>query len=231
MGPGAPMGPGGPGWTPGVAGPKKKKRWPWVLLAIFVLLVALIGGCTALVVKAVGKPVKAGNNFADALYKSPADAAAMLCPGTALNEEGLKTQRDALIAAGWTGSKSLLGANVSSSNGSSSAIVSGTFGSSAVTIEMGKNGSDYCVNELISPGSFSPGTVPDISIPDFSIPDISIPDVSIPDISIPDISIPTIGDITVPDFTLPPDVSIPDVADITLPAAPGDSVPVVVFGS
>jgi hypothetical protein len=223
MGQGTPMGPGGPGWTPGVVGPKKKKKWPWVVLGIFLLLALLIGGCTVLIVKAVGKPVKAGNNFADALYKSPADAAKMLCPGTALNEEGLKTQRDALIAAGWTGSKSLLGANVSSNNGTSSAIVSGTFGSSAVTIEMGKNGSDYCVNELVSPGSFA--------VPDISIPDLSIPDISIPDLSIPDVSIPTIGDITVPDFTLPPDISLPAVSDVTIPAAAGDSVPVVVFGS
>lgn len=29
--------------------PKKKKKWPWILLAIFVVLIALFAGCTALV--------------------------------------------------------------------------------------------------------------------------------------------------------------------------------------
>ncbi len=190
FGPGQPVQGPAAGWTPGVQGPKKKKKWPFVLLGIFLLMVLGIGACTALVVKAVGKPIKAGNNFAAALYKDPAAAAAMICPGASLDEASLKTTRDALISGGWTGDKRLVGANVNSNNGSTSAVVSGTFGSEAVTIEMGKNGSDYCVNSLLAPGVNAGLAIPDISIPDISIPDISIPDISIPEVSIPDLTVP-----------------------------------------
>jgi hypothetical protein len=168
-----------------------------VLLAIFLLLVIGIGACTALIVKAVGKPIKAGNNFAEALYRDPAEAANMVCPGSGLDAEALTTQRDALVAGGWTGSKQLIGGSVDSTNGNTSAIVTGTFGTQPVSIEMGKNGSDYCVTNLVTPGS----VITDISIPDISIPDISIPDISIPDLPVPDLTVPAVIDGT--DQTVP----------------------------
>jgi hypothetical protein len=168
------------GFVPGVQGPKKKRKWPWILLGIFLLMVLGIGACTALVVKAVKGPADFGNNFAEQLYSNPSGAAADLCPGAAIDAAGVQTIHDDLVAAGWTGDKRLYGTQVNTTNGNSTAVVSGTLGSSAVTIEMQKVGGDWCTMNFLNTSSLG---VPDISIPDISIPDISIPELEITPIS------------------------------------------------
>ncbi|TWS19753.1 hypothetical protein FK268_23685, partial [Tsukamurella sputi] len=49
--------------------PKKRKKWPWVLLGIFILIVALFGGCMAVVGKAVDEVDKESKSVVDVTYK------------------------------------------------------------------------------------------------------------------------------------------------------------------
>jgi type IV secretory pathway TrbL component len=158
-----------------------------VLLAIFLLLVVGIGGCTFWVVGKVKGVTEVGNTFADRLYISPQEATKSVCPGSALDVARLQTERDALITSGWTGDKSLFGLQTSSDSTGSTGTITGTFGTTAATIDLAKNGSDWCVNDFTSGTTL---VTPTGSIPEFTIPDISIPDISIPDLSIPDLTVP-----------------------------------------
>ncbi len=142
-----------------------------------------IGACSAFVFKAISGPTTFGNEFADKLYSNPATAAQDLCPGATVDAAGLQRTHDALVANGWTGSKRLLGSNVTTANGSTSAIVGGTLGSSTVSIEMAKVNGDWCITNFID-SSLSTISIPDISIPDLSIPDLSLPDLTVPEMEI-----------------------------------------------
>jgi hypothetical protein len=167
-----------------VQGPKKKRKWPWVLLAIFLLLVVGIGGCTFWVVGKVKGVTEVGNTFAERLYVSPQEGTKSVCPGSALTVDRLQSERDALVSSGWTGDKSLFGLQTSSDANGSTGEIGGTFGSTAVTINLKKNGSDWCVDDFFgATTAVTPAT--DITFPDLSIPDISIPDISIPDLTVP----------------------------------------------
>jgi hypothetical protein len=42
-----------PGYAPYAQPPQKKKKWPWILLAIVVVIIAVVAGCTALVSGAI----------------------------------------------------------------------------------------------------------------------------------------------------------------------------------
>lgn len=66
-----------PGWAPYQGGPvpphggypgppvapPKRRRWPWILLGIFVLLLLLIGGCSWLVFRAFSPTIDAANEW------------------------------------------------------------------------------------------------------------------------------------------------------------------------
>ncbi len=175
-----------PGWNPGVEGPKKKRKWPWVLLGIFLFLVLGIGGCTYWVVGKVKGVTEVGNTFADRLYISPQEATKSVCPSSSLTVDQLQTERDALIAAGWTGGKSLFGVQTNSNSSGSTGAITGTFATSpatAVTIDLAKDGSNWCVDGFSGVGGTTLTSVPDFSIPDISIPDVSIPELSVPDVT------------------------------------------------
>jgi hypothetical protein len=174
-------------FIPGDQGPKKRRKWPWILLGIFLLMVLGIGACSVFVFRAISGPTDYANTFADQLYTNPSGAAGELCPGSTIDAAGLQKTHDALIAAGWTGSKALYGAQVNSNNGDTSAGIAGTLGSSSVTFELAKRNGDWCVMNVVDTASVT--QFPDISIPDISIPDISIPDFTIPDISVPELEI------------------------------------------
>lgn len=58
--------------------PKKRKKWPWVLLGIFILLVALFGGCMAVVGKAVDSVDKDSKTVVKVTYKVTGDATGAL---------------------------------------------------------------------------------------------------------------------------------------------------------
>ncbi len=183
--PGMPPG----GWAPQQMqqAPKKRRKWPWILLASFLLMVVGIGGCSAYIWKSISGITDTGNEFVSALNVSGAEAAAKGCPGSFTVEEldGLRTD---LVNNGWTGGKSLLSSNVSNNNGAESAVVSGTLATTTPTpvdLILAKSGGKWCVERAnlgsAATGSGSSGT----GSPDFTIPDISIPDISIPDITVP----------------------------------------------
>ncbi len=154
-------------FVPGQQGPKKRRKWPWILLAIFLLMVVGVGACSVFLFKAVSGPAKFANQFADKLYSNPAAAAADLCPGAGDDAESLQRAHDNLVANGWTGDKRLYGTRVNSVNGYTTGAVGGTLGSTPVTILMAKDGGDWCATDFIDT---SLSTLPDISIPDISIP-------------------------------------------------------------
>ncbi len=142
-----------------------------------------VGACSVWAFKALSGPTTFGNEFAEKLYSNPAAAAGDLCPGATLDAAGVQSAHDALVANGWTGDKRLLGTNVTTVNGSSTAVVGGTLGTSTVTIEMTKIGGDWCVTNFLSSTSLSTG-FPDVSIPDVSVPDLSLPDLTVPEMEI-----------------------------------------------
>ncbi|KXP00922.1 MmpS family transport accessory protein [Tsukamurella pseudospumae] len=49
--------------------PKKRKKWPWVLLGIFILIVALAGGCMAMIGGAAKSISDESNKTVDVTYK------------------------------------------------------------------------------------------------------------------------------------------------------------------
>lgn len=140
------------GWVPQQMqqAPKKKKKWPWILLGIFLLLVVLIGGCSAFVWRSISGITGTGNDFVSALNTSGAEAAAKGCPGAFTVEEldGLRTE---LVNNGWAGGKSLLSSKVNNTNGVESATVSGTFSTTTpipVDLVLAKNGDKWCVQQI-----------------------------------------------------------------------------------
>jgi hypothetical protein len=181
--PGAAPIPPPPGvFVPGEQGPKKRRKWPWILLGIFLLMVLGIGACTVLLIKAVSGPTDFGNKFAEKLYSSPSGAASDLCTGSAIDAQGVQQAHDNLVAGGWTGDKRLYGAQVDSNNGSTTGAVTGTLGSATVTIEMAKQGGDWCVTNFVDTSTLS--NIPDLSVPDLSVPDLSVPDLTVPELEI-----------------------------------------------
>jgi hypothetical protein len=178
------------GWAPGPELPKKKRKWPWVLLAIFLLMVLGIGACTAFVWRAVSGVTDVGNEFVEALYEDPAKAAGQLCPTASDTPEELAAIRQSWIDQGWTGGKSIFGVNVSADNGNTEGALGGTIATNpetSISILLDKTGGEWCVDSISGTdlSNLDTNLDTDISIPDISIPDISIPDLSIPDVSVP----------------------------------------------
>ncbi len=56
---------GAPAGYPGVpaAAPRRRRRWPWVVLGVVVLLGLLIGGCSVLLLRAVSPSIDAANEW------------------------------------------------------------------------------------------------------------------------------------------------------------------------
>jgi hypothetical protein len=136
------------GPPPAFAGtpPKKKRKWWKIVLGIFLVLALLIGGCTAIVIKAARGVVGEGNKFLSALYKSNDDAMKIACRGAKREEVALL--RSELLKQGWVGSKQLNSFSTNSINGVSTGEVSGsvqlTDGPHRVVLTIAKN-TDWCV--------------------------------------------------------------------------------------
>jgi hypothetical protein len=145
--------PGQPAWNNTDAVKKKKKKWPWILLTIFLLLVVGIGGCTAFLVGKVTEVTDVGNNFVSALYTGSAEATAKGCPGAFVAAD-LENVRSTLIAAGWTGGKNLKAPSIENNNGVSTGAVSGTLATtpiSTVNLTLAQNSGKWCVNGISVP--------------------------------------------------------------------------------
>ncbi len=68
--------PGQQGFSP----VKKRKKWPWVLLGIFVLFILLIGSCSFFVYRLASGPIDATNAYVGAIDESNyAEAYDLLC--------------------------------------------------------------------------------------------------------------------------------------------------------
>ncbi len=81
---------GGPVGYPGVpaAAPRRRRRWPWVLLGGVVLLGLLIGGCSILVLRAVSPSIDAANEWMALVDEQRWDEAyGELCPSTRRSQE------------------------------------------------------------------------------------------------------------------------------------------------
>jgi hypothetical protein len=97
-----------PKWNQRTA--KKKKKWPWIVGGVLLLLV---GSCTAIGLLVESEETKQANKFISALYTSTDSAEAYLCSDTGLSEifegnrRGLVTLRKDLLAKGWKGAKNL----------------------------------------------------------------------------------------------------------------------------
>ncbi len=137
---------GGPQPTFAPTPTKKKRKWWKIILGLFLALVLLIGGCTAIVIKAARGVVGEGNQFLSALYKSNEDATKEACAGA--KREDIAVLRSELLKQGWVGSKNLNSFSTNSANGVSSGEVSGTVrltdGPHRVILTIEKN-PDWCV--------------------------------------------------------------------------------------
>lgn len=139
-------------YPPAYAQPQKKSRkWLWVLLGIPLLALLGIGGCTAVLFRAVSGPIDATNAFVAELDEGDFDGAYQsLCQATrnAVPAE----QWTAEIEAGLSGDITdyrFTEASVSSVNGSSTAVVSGSIEigglSRNVTYSLVEEGSEWRV--------------------------------------------------------------------------------------
>jgi hypothetical protein len=135
------------GFPPGSQGPwaqaPKKRRWPKILLLVFVLFALLIGGCSFLVFRSVRPIVDRGNQFVAALYEGGTAAKAFACPNADVTTEELNDLGKQLKASGWRGAKTLLASGVASEAGQvSTATVSGTLpvtgGTKTIEIDLQK---------------------------------------------------------------------------------------------
>lgn len=82
----------------GVQQPKKRKKWPWVLLAIVVLILALAGGCVALIGGAADSINDESNRVVSVTYEITGEGT-----GTATYTTGnLDTAQDTDIALPWS---------------------------------------------------------------------------------------------------------------------------------
>ncbi len=137
--------PSGYGMPPGVAAaPARKSRW-WIwLLAVFFGLILLVGGCTALVIRAVRGPVDASNEFFAAVNDGDLSRAASLVSADPSCSFG--TDPESSIDQQFTGvtveDYFFAGASVSSSEGGSTAEVIGL----VTTLEAGEVG--YAVDMI-----------------------------------------------------------------------------------
>jgi hypothetical protein len=127
----------------------KKKKWPWVLLVLFLLF----GGCSFAVFKAVKGAITGvtdkANNFTAALYTDPSKASALTCSDAGMGTEALQDVKNNLISAGWTGGKNYNIPSIKSVNGTQTAIVTGTIKTSDGDIPaqvLLANGPKWCVN-------------------------------------------------------------------------------------
>jgi hypothetical protein len=140
-------------YPPAQAVPQKKsKKWLWILLAIPLLLLLGIGGCTALVISSVGAPIDATNAFvADLDNGDYAAAYNQLCTSTkgAADPDQWAAEAEAGIGGEIT-DFSFTEASVSSSSGQqSTATVSGTIEVDGIarsgTYNLVKEGDDWRV--------------------------------------------------------------------------------------
>jgi hypothetical protein len=125
---------------------KKKRKWWKIILGLFLVLVLLIGGCTAVVIKAARGVVGEGNKFLSALYTGTDDAMKHACPGA--RRESIALLRSALVKEGWVGTKRLNSFSTNSTSGVTTGEVSGSVqlsnGPHAVAIAIEKK-PDWCV--------------------------------------------------------------------------------------
>jgi hypothetical protein len=125
---------------------KKKRKWWKIILGLFLVLVLLIGGCTAVVIKAARGVVGEGNKFLSALYTGTDDAMKRACPGA--KREEIALLRSALVKDGWVGTKHLNSFSTNSANGVTTGEVSGSVqlsnGPHAVVLAIEKN-PNWCV--------------------------------------------------------------------------------------
>ena len=129
---------------------RKKGRWWKILLIIVALMVLLIGGCTAFLVKSFKGVTDHGNKFLGALYISADSAVPLACPGTDRAE--LDEVRSGLLASGWTGARRLSSVSTNTTNGRSTGSVSGTVtlasGPQPITLVMRKD-PKWCVSTAL----------------------------------------------------------------------------------
>ena len=98
--------------------PKKKKKWPWILLAIFVVLIAGFAGCTALVGGAVNSIDEESKKEIVITYEVSGDAQGATVTYTS-NDTNMAQDTD--VALPWTKDVTLTGfvkiATITASNG------------------------------------------------------------------------------------------------------------------
>ena len=140
-------------YPPAQAAPQKKsKKWLWILLAIPLLLLLGIGGCTALLYSSIGQPIDATNAFVAELDNGDYAAAYnQLCTSTkgAVDPDQWAAEAEAGIGGEIT-DFSFTEAFVSASSGQeSTATVSGTIEvdgvGRSVTYNLVKEGDDWRV--------------------------------------------------------------------------------------
>ena len=145
--------PGYQAYPPAQAEPQKKSRkWLWILLAIPLLILLGIGGCTALLVSSIGEPIDATNAFvADLDNQDFAAAYNQLCTTTkgAVGPDQWAAEVEAGLGGEIT-DYNFTEASVSSSSGQqSTATVTGTIAvdgvDRAVSYGLVKEGDDWRV--------------------------------------------------------------------------------------
>ena len=99
--------------------PKKRKKWPWVLLAVFVVIIAMFGGCAALIGGAAKSIDDESKSTANVTYKVTGPATGALITYTI---DGNVTQ-DNDVALPWQKETTVTGfiktVSLSATNGTS----------------------------------------------------------------------------------------------------------------
>jgi hypothetical protein len=126
--------------------PKRKRKWWKIVLGVVLVVLLLIGGCTAVLVKAARGVVGEGNKFLSALYIGTDAAMERTCPGA--EREKIALLRSELLKEGWSGTKHLNSFSTNSANGETTGEVSGsvrlTNGPHSIVLAIEKN-SNWCV--------------------------------------------------------------------------------------
>ncbi|MFF1555664.1 MmpS family transport accessory protein [Rhodococcus erythropolis] len=98
--------------------PKKKRKWPWVVLAVVVLFIAAVAGCTALVGGAIDSVDKESKEEVLVTYEVSGDAQSAMITYTSNDSN---TAQDADVPLPWTKEVTVTGlvkiATVTASNG------------------------------------------------------------------------------------------------------------------
>ena len=85
--------------------PKKRKKWPWIVGAVVIVFIAIIGGCAAMVGGVASEFDKAANSTATVTYRVTGDGAATVT----YSDKDFNTAQDTQASLPWEKQVTLTG--------------------------------------------------------------------------------------------------------------------------